>query len=98
MLTEMNKRNVKLINILNAVLLSEQMRLNSSEFSMSYELSTYEKMNYEPKNVQNVLGVLLITILKSRNNRFYKNFYSKNRRYKKKIDALFGYSRRKNKY
>ena len=54
------------------------MRLNSSEFSMSYELGTYKKINYEPKNVQNVLGVLLITILQFRNNRFYKNLYSKN--------------------
>ena len=30
------------------------------------------------KNVQNVLGILLKTILKFRNNRFYKYFYSKN--------------------
>ena len=71
----MNEQELKLINKkLNAILLSEQMTLNSSE------LSTYEKMHYELKNVQNVLGVLLITIIKFRNNRFYKNFYSKNYR------------------
>ena len=48
----MNERKLKLINkhIKNATLLSEQMTLNSSE------LSTYEKMKYELKNVQNVLG------------------------------------------
>ena len=34
---------------------------------------------YELKDVQNVLGLLLITILKFRNNCFYKNFYSKTR-------------------
>ena len=56
------------------------MTLNSSESSSSYELSTYENINYELKNVQNVLGVLLITILKFRKNCFYKNFYSKPRR------------------
>ena len=72
------------------------MTLNSSEFSSSYELSTYEKMNDELNNVQNVLWLLLITILKFRNNCFYKNFYSKTRRLKK-IDEFFGYSRRKNK-
>ena len=54
------------------------MTLNSSEFSTSYELSMYEKMNCEVKNAQNVLRVLLITILKIGNNRFYKKFYSKN--------------------
>ena len=64
------------------------MTLNSSEFSSSFELSTYEKMNYELKNVQNVLGVLLITILRFRNNRFYKNFYSKTRRLKKSMHFL----------
>ena len=41
------------------------------------EISTYEKMQFELKNVQNVLGILLKTFLKIRNNRFYKNFYSK---------------------
>ena len=46
-------------NILNAILLSELMSLNYSE------ISTYEKMHYELKNVQNVLGILLKTILKS---------------------------------
>ena len=35
-------------------------------------------MHFELKNVQNVLGILLKTILKIRNNRFYKNFYSQN--------------------
>ena len=64
------------------------MTLNSSESSSSYELITYEKMNYELKNVQNVLGVLLITILKFRNNCFYKNLYSKTRRLKKSIHFL----------
>ena len=44
------------------------------------EISTYEKMNYELKNVQNVLDVLLKAILKLSNNRFYKNFYYNNRR------------------
>ena len=69
----MNEQELKLINKkLNAILLSEQMTLNSSE------LSTYEKMHYELKNVQNVLGVLFITILESRNNCFYMNFFSKN--------------------
>ena len=29
------------------------------------EISTYEEMNFELKNVQNVLGILLKTILKS---------------------------------
>ena len=38
----------------------------------------YEKMHYELKNFQNVLGMLLKTILKIRNNCFYQNFYSKN--------------------
>ena len=38
------------------------------------------------KNVQNFLGILLKTILKFRNNRFYKNFYSKKiAKFKKKI-------------
>ena len=48
-------------------------------------------MHYELKNVQNFLGTLLKTILKIRNNRFYKNFYSKNYRIFKNIDTLFGY-------
>ena len=48
------------------------MTLNSSE------ISTYKKMHYELKNVQNILGVLLITVLTLRNNRLYKNFYSQN--------------------
>ena len=53
-------------------MLSEQITLNS------FELSTYKKIHYELKNVENILGVLLITILKFRNNCFYKNIYSKN--------------------
>ena len=69
-------------------MLSEQITLNSSESSSSYELSTYEKMNNELKNVQNVLGVLLITILKLRNNCFYKNLYSKTCRFKKLMHIL----------
>ena len=48
------------------------------------EISTYEKMHYELKNVPNVFGILLKIILKFRNNRFYKNLYSKNCRIKKK--------------
>ena len=43
-----------------------------------YEISTYKKMYLELKNVQNVLDVLLKTILKIKNNRLYKNLYSKN--------------------
>ena len=35
-------------------------------------------MHYELKNVQNALDIILKNILKFRNNRFYKNFYSKN--------------------
>ena len=42
------------------------------------EISTYEKMHYELKNFQNILGILLKTILKFGNYRFYKNFYAKN--------------------
>ena len=74
----MNKNKNSKINILNAILLGEEMTLNCSELSTHYELNTYKKIDYELKNVQNVLGVLVITILKFRNNRFYKNFYSKN--------------------
>ena len=48
-------------------------------------------MHYELKNVQNVLGILLITILKFRNNCFYKNFYPKNCRILNVFDTLFGY-------
>ena len=57
-----------------------------------------EKKYYELKNVQNVLGILLTTILKFRNNRFYKNFYSKNYRILHFFDTLFGYFWRKDKY
>ena len=38
----------------------------------------YENIHFELKNVQNVLGILLKTIIKFRNSRFYKNFYAKN--------------------
>ena len=55
-----------------------------------YEISTYEKMNHELKNVQNILGILLKTILKFRNNRFYKNFYSKNRIFFYILNTFFG--------
>ena len=55
------------------------------------EISTYEKMHYELKNVQNILGILLKTILKFRKNRFCKNFYSKNCRILNVFDKLFGY-------
>ena len=47
------------INILNAIFLSELMSLNSSE------ISTHGKINFEVKNVQNGLGILLKTILKT---------------------------------
>ena len=43
---------------------SEERRVDSSE------ISTYEKMYFELKNVQNVLGILLKTIIKIRNNHF----------------------------
>ena len=43
-------------------------------------------------------SILLKTILKFRNNRFYKNFYSKNCRILNVFDTLFGYFWRKNKY
>ena len=59
------------------------------------EISTYEKMHYELKNFQNVLGILLKTILKFRNNRFYKKFYSKNWRILHVFDKLFGFFGRK---
>ena len=36
------------------------------------EISTYEKLHFELKNVQIVLGILLKTILKIRNKHFYK--------------------------
>ena len=49
------------------------------------KVTTCAKRVTRQKNVQNVLGILLKTILKFRNNRFYKNFYSKNRRIYKKI-------------
>ena len=62
------------------------------------EISTYEKMHFEVKNVQNDLGILLKTILKIRNNRFYKNFYSKNCRMLHGVDTLFGYFWKKDKY
>ena len=37
-----------------------------------------QKNTFELKNVQNVLGILLKTIVKIRNSRFYESFYSKN--------------------
>ena len=52
-------------------------------------------MYYELKNVQNVLGILLKTILKFRNNSFYKNLYTKNCRILNVFDTLLGYFRRK---
>ena len=55
------------------------------------EISTYGKMHYELKNVQNVLGILLKSIIKVRNNSFYKNFYSKNCRMLHIFDTLFRY-------
>ena len=78
--------------MLNAKFLSELMSLNCSE------ISTHEKMNYELKNIQNVLGILLETILKTGNNRFYKNFYSQNCRMLHVFDTLFGYFWRKDEY
>ena len=80
------------INILNAILLSELILLNCSE------ISTYEKMHYELKSVQNVLGILLKTILKTKNNRFYKNSYSKSCIILHVCDTLFWYFWRKDKY
>ena len=50
-------------------------------------------MHYKLKNVQKVLGILLKTILKFRNNCFYKNLYSKNCRILYVIDTLFYCSR-----
>ena len=41
-------------------------------------------------STQNVLGILLKTILKIRNNRFYKNFYSKNFRMLHGFDTFLG--------
>ena len=38
----------------------------------------YENIYFKLKSVQNVIGILLKTILKSRNSRFYENFYSRN--------------------
>ena len=55
-------------------------------------------MHYELKNVQNVLGILLKTILKIRNNRFYNNFYSKNFRILHVFDTVFEYFWSKDKY
>ena len=55
------------------------------------------KIHFELKNVQNVLGVLLITILKFRNNRFYQLLFQKFPiKYKKSTHCL-GYSRTKKK-
>ena len=51
MRTKMNEEELKLINKHIKYRIVEQMTLNSSELSTSYELSTYEKMNYELKNV-----------------------------------------------
>ena len=61
------------------------MLLNCSEISM------YQRIHFELKNVQNVLGILLKTILKTRNNRFYKNFYSRNCRMLHVFDTLSRY-------
>ena len=95
----MNKRNEKLINKhIKCHIVKRENDIEPSELITSNELSTYKKMNYELKNVQNVLGILLKTILKFSNNRFYKNLYSKNCRIKKFPDTLFGCSWRKNKY
>ena len=44
--------------------------------SQCSEISTYEKIHFEMKNVQNALGILLKTILKIRNSHFYENFNS----------------------
>ena len=55
------------------------------------EISTYKQMYFELKNVKNVLGILLKTILKIRNNRFHENFYSQNCRMLHVFDTLFGF-------
>ena len=52
------------------------------------------KIHFELKNVPNVLGILLKTILKFRNSHFYKNSYSKNCSFFSP-DTLFGYFGRK---
>ena len=62
------------------------------------EISTYEKIHFELKNVQNVLDILLKKNLKTRNNRLYKNLYSKNCRMLHVFDTLFGFFWRKDKY
>ena len=81
--TKMTKLIIKFrINILNAILLSELMSLNSSE------ISTYRRMHFELKNVQNVLGILLKNILKNRNNRSCKNLYSINYRMLRSFNTL----------
>ena len=58
----------------------------------------YEKINFELKNGQNVLGILFKTILKIKNSRFYENFYSKIFRMLPVFNTLFGYLGRKEKY
>ena len=84
-----NKHSEK--NILNAILLSDRMSINCSE------IITYEKIHFDLKNVQNVLGILLKAILKIRNNCSYKNFYSKNCRMLHGFNILFRYFLRKEK-
>ena len=50
----MTKPLIQMMNKhINGILLSQLMPLNCSEISI------YEKMHYELKNVQNVLGILL---------------------------------------
>ena len=58
----------------------------------------YEKIHFELKNVHNVLGILLKTILKIRNSHFYENLYSKNLGMLPVFDTLFRYFGRKEKY
>ena len=42
------------------------------------EISTYKRIHFKLKSVNNVLGILLKSIIKIRKSRFYENFHSKN--------------------
>ena len=53
------------------------------------EIITYKKIIFELKNVHNVLGILLKTILKIINSRFYENVCSKIFRMLPVFDKLF---------
>ena len=72
------------INIFSILLWSELLSLKCSEIFM------YKRIHLELKNVHNVLGILLKTILKIKNCRLYDNFYSKNCRMLPVFEKLFG--------